>query len=88
MTEDAAMRELVKNRKTYNAMRAELEREHYGRIALLHDGELVSIYNDWWDAYVIGHERFGEGCFSTKAIGAPPASLGAATLYTEPVPIE
>lgn len=88
MAENTPMRELKKNRDTYNAMRDKLEREHRGRVALLHDGELVFVYNDRWDAYVIGTERFGEGNFSIKKIGAPPASLGAATWYTEPVPIE
>ena len=88
MTEHTPMYELMKNREAYNAMRDELEREHYGRIALLHGGELVSIYNVRWDAYVIGSEHFGEGRFSIKKIGEPLASLGAATLYTEPAPIE
>jgi len=88
MTEDAAMHELKKNIKAYNAIREELERKHRGRTALLHDGQLISIYNDRWDARDIGCERFGEGRFSIKTIGTPPASLGAATMYAIPVPIE
>ena len=80
---ELAMGELRKNREAFNGMRRELEREHSGRIALLHDGELVSIFNDRGDAYVIGCERFGEGHFSIKMIGALPASFGAAASYTE-----
>ena len=88
MTEDPAVHELKKNIKAYNAIWKELEHDHHGRTALLHDGRLVSIYNDRWDARAIGCERFGEGRFSLERIGTPPASLGAATEYAIPVPIE
>ena len=84
---ETAMRELVKNIEAYDALRDQLEREHQGRVALLHDGELVGIYNDVWDTYVIGMERFGEGCFSLKTVGDQPASFGAAASYTRPGPI-
>ena len=85
---ELAMAELRKNRRAFNGMRHELERDHSGRIALLHDGKLVSIFNDRGDAYVIGCERFGEGHFSIKQIGTLPASLGAAASYTEFMPLE
>ena len=85
---ELAMNELRKNRNAFNGMRRELEREHSGRIALLHDGELVSIFNDRGDAYVIGCERFGEGHFSIKKIGTSPASFGAAGSYTEFVSLD
>ena len=88
MKEDASSRELRTNRNAYQAMRGDLEREHQGRFALLQGGELIHLFNDRWDAYTIGIERFGEGCFSIKKIGAPPASLGAATQYTKILPIE
>ena len=88
MKEDASSRELRTNRNAYQAMQDELEREHRGRFALLHGGELIHLFNDRWDAYTIGTERFGEGCFSIKKIGEPPASLGAATQYTKVIPIE
>ena len=52
---ELAMAELRKNRETFNGMRQDLERDHSGRIALLHDGKLVSIFNDRGDAYVIGY---------------------------------
>ena len=85
---DLAMAELRKNRKAFNGMRHELERDHSGRIALLHDGELVSIFNDRGDAYVIGCERFGQGYFSIKQIGTAPASFGAAASYIEFAPLD
>ena len=83
-----AMGELRKNRRTFNEIRRDLERDHSGRTALLHDGELVSIFNDRGDAYMIGCERFGEGRFSIKKIGVLPASFGAAASYTEFAPLD
>ena len=60
--------ELKKNIKAYEALRQDLERTHSGRFALLHDGGLVIVLNDRWDAHLIGRERFGEGHFSIKSI--------------------
>ena len=86
--DDEATNELKRNIEAYEAIRKELEQTHRGRFALLHDGRLVNVLNDRWDAYVVGRERFGEGSFSITKIGEQPASLGAATLYTEPALIE
>ena len=68
--------EMEKNWKAFNEMKAELEAEHLGRIALFHDGKLVAIYNDSGDAYDIGREKFGLGSFSIETIGEAPKSLG------------
>ena len=75
--------QLVKNRAAYNAIKEEMEAKHFGRAALLHDGEIVDIYNDSGDAYAIGCEKFGLGNFSIEKIGEPPISLG---IYTVCVP--
>ena len=72
--------QLVKNRVAYNAIKEEMEAEHFGRAALLHDGEVVEIYNDSGDAYAIGCEKFGLGNFSIEKIGEPPISLGVFTM--------
>ncbi len=72
--------QLVKNRAAYNAIKEEMEAEHFGRAALLHDGEVVDIYNDSGDAYAIGCEKFGLGNFSIEKIGEPPISLGVFTM--------
>lgn len=71
--------QLEKNRAAYNAIKEEMEAEHFGRAALLHDGEIVEIYNDSGDAYAIGCEKFGLGNFSIENIGEPPISLGVFT---------
>lgn len=54
----------------------DLERDHPARVALLHDGELITVYNDMDDAYKIGCEKFGLGNFSLQRIGAPAVDLG------------
>ncbi len=72
--------QLVKNRAAYNAIKEEMEAEHFGRAALLHDGEVVEIYDDSGDAYAIGCEKFGLGNFSIEKIGEPPISLGVFTM--------
>ena len=82
------MAEIRKNIKAYQSLKKQLERVHFGRIAVFHDGKLVSTYNDRGDAYDIGCEKFGLGHFSLKQIGEKPASLGAATQYVEPMTID
>lgn len=57
--------------------RRDMEREHFGRVALMHQGEVVGIYNDMGDAYSIGCEKYGLGTFSMKRIGQRPAQLGS-----------
>ena len=57
----------------------ELEKQHWGRIVLMHDGEIVGIYNDRGDAYSIGCEKYGLGNFSLQQVGEQPAQLGILT---------
>ena len=72
--------QLDKNREAYNAVKDNLESEHFGRVALLHDGQVVAIYNDSVDAYSIGREKYGMGNFSIVKIGEAPISLGIFTM--------
>ena len=72
--------QIAKNRKAYEAVKGKLESNEFGRVALLHDGEVVAIYNDSGDAYDIGCERYGLGNFSIQKIGEPPVSLGIFTM--------
>ncbi|MYH97241.1 MAG: hypothetical protein F4129_12135 [Acidimicrobiia bacterium] len=58
----------------------EMEREHRGKIVLMHEGEIVGIYNDDGDAYEIGCDKYGLGNFSAILIGANPIDLGTLAL--------
>ena len=77
MDEDARLREHCEG---YEAVRRELEAEHMGRTALLHQGKVVGIYNDDGDAYKVGCDTYGLGNFTIEIIGEPPVHLGIQTL--------
>ena len=55
----------------------DLERDHPGKVALLHDGELVEVHETYDDAYWHGVDEWGLGNFSIQEIGDSPANLGA-----------
>lgn len=52
--------------------REQMEAEHFGKIALLHDGEVVAVHEDRESAYAAGIGRYGLGEFSFEEIGARP----------------
>ena len=73
-------KEMQKNLDAYEKIKEELERKNFGKIVLMHDGKLNSIYNDKHDAYQIACHRFGIGHFAIKTIGERPISLGIHTM--------
>ena len=70
---------LQENYAGFQAARAQLEAEHMGQTALLHQGKVVDIYNDTEDAYKIGCDKYGLGHFIIQVIGERPISLGIHT---------
>ncbi len=64
------------NWEKFQELQNTIDPKHMGRTALLHEGELVAIYNDSDDAYQIGVEKFGAGKFSVQKFGEAPKSLG------------
>ena len=68
--------ELNKNRAAFDLVKGQMEAEHWGKTVLLHDGNVVAIYNDEGDAYDIGCEKFGEGRFSIHLAGERPVKPG------------
>ncbi len=73
-------KEMRKNLDAYEEKKDDLERNHSGKIAVMHNGELVDIYNDEQDAYKSACARFGLGKFVIKQIGKKPISLGIYTI--------
>jgi len=47
---------------------------------LMHNGEVVGIYDTSSDAYAVGCEKFGLGKFTTELVGQKPMHLGIFTL--------
>ena len=79
--EDVKNQQQEINLAAFKAAEESLKAEHLGRTALLHDGEIVAIYNDSGDAYAIGCEKYGLGNFSIETIGDEPQSLGFFTMH-------
>ncbi|MYA41768.1 MAG: hypothetical protein F4Z31_08470 [Gemmatimonadetes bacterium] len=68
------------NRLAYEARyQHELEETDHGHIALMHDEEVVGVYDDANVACEVGSERYGSGRYSIVRIGAKPQSLGIFT---------
>ena len=72
-------KEMQDNLNAYEKIKEKLEAKHNGKHAVIHNGELDSIYNDQQDAYKIACDRFGIGHFALKTVGKKPISLG---IYT------
>lgn len=70
-TQAGAARSVQFHTRTYASEHREaLERDHWGRSALMRDGEVIEIFDAGIDAYDAGMERFGQGNFATQGIGA------------------
>ena len=76
--------QLDRNQAAYEAIRADMEEKHMGRVILMHDGEVVEIYNDSGDAYKIGREKYGLDNFSLVDVGERPINLGFLTIFVGP----
>lgn len=76
--------ELEKNKAAYDAVKDEMEAQHWGRVVLLHDGAVEAIYNDMGDAYDIGCEKFGLGHFSIYRVGQRPVEIGIHGMFLDP----
>ncbi len=72
--------ELDKNQAAYDEIREKMEAEHLGGIVLMHDGEVIDVYNDGGDAYKIACEKYGLGNFSLITVGEQPIRLGGLTM--------
>ena len=78
-----AENQLDRNHAAYGIIRAEMEEKYMGRVVLMHDGEVVEVYNDSGDAYKIGCEKYGLGNFSLVNVGEQPINLGFFTMFVK-----
>ena len=81
---DAVTKQLDRNQTAYEAVRDQMEAAHRGRIALMHDGQVIEVYNDSEDAYKVGCEKYGLGRFSLVHVGEQPIDLGFFTMFVKP----
>ena len=82
---DRKNRKQRKNIDAYKKMEADLEEKHFGKVALMHNGRLDGVHNNFEDAVIIGVRLFGEGNFSCKKIGEKPIQLGTAKMYVSSI---
>ena len=78
---------LKKEIAAYEKMRGDLETEHLGKWALVHDGKLIGTYESFAKAADVAVQRFGRGPYLIREIGAPPTTLPASVLY-RPIHVE
>ena len=75
------MAELDREIATYDKRKAELERHHKGKWALIRGEELEGVFDTFENAANAGVERFGAGPFLIRKVGAPAMTLPASILY-------
>ena len=57
----------------YDSMREALEREHMGKWIVVHGGVVAGYFETHWDAAEAAVQRFGDGPYLIREIGAPDA---------------
>ena len=65
----------------YEGMRLELERDHFGKWVIVHEGKVAGIHDTFEAAASSAVERFGAGPYLIREIGAPPLSIPVSVLY-------
>jgi hypothetical protein len=65
----------------YDAKRQELEASHMGKWVVIHDRELIGIYDSFETAAENAVQKFGRGPYLIRQVGAPPVTLPASVMY-------
>jgi hypothetical protein len=75
------MADLNSEISAYDVMRQDLESNHMGKWALVHDRALIGLYDSFQLAAEDAVSRFGRGPYLIRQIGAGPLTLPASILY-------
>ena len=62
-------------------LRSQLETDHFGEWAVVHDKKLVGTYPSVEAAANEAVKKFGRGPYLIRRIGSPPITLPASVLY-------
>jgi hypothetical protein len=68
----------------FEQMQSKLEAEHFGRWVLIHDRELVRVYESFEGAANDAVDRFGSDPFLIRQVGAAPVTLPVSVMYHRP----
>ena len=73
--------QVQKNYDAYiNEHQAEMEQAHLGKTLLMHDEEIIDMFEDPGKAYLRGYEEYGLGQFTLITVGEKPVQLGVMSI--------
>ncbi|MDE2142737.1 MAG: hypothetical protein KGJ84_10030 [Elusimicrobia bacterium] len=75
------MAEIDKEIEAYGRIRGGLERDHMGKWVLVHERQLVGLFDSFEAAADTAVAKFGRGPYLIRQIGAPPLVLPASVMY-------
>ena len=75
------MADLDTELEAYERMRPDLEAKHTGKWVLLHNGQLIRVFDDFEASAEEAVRRFGRGPYLIRQVGAPPVTLPASVMY-------
>jgi hypothetical protein len=73
---DSKRAQIDKNYAAFKANLRELLEAHPGKQVLLHDGEIIEIFDTLSDAIKFGNAKFGIGNYTVQEVTNRPAELG------------
>ena len=65
----------------YDAMRSELESDHFGEWVVVHNREVAGTYETFEEAAEDAVQRFGRGPYLIRRVGAGPIPLPASVAF-------
>lgn len=65
----------------FDAMKADLEADHFGEWVVFKDTVLVGAFKTFEDAATEAVERFGTGPYLIRQVGAPPVQLPGGMIF-------
>ena len=78
---EAKMADIDTEIAAYERMRPDLEVQHTGKWVLVHDGQLLKVFDDFEAAASDAVRSFGRGPYLIRQVGAPPVTLPASVMY-------
>jgi hypothetical protein len=75
------MKDLSDDIVAFDKMREELEQKYTGKWVLFYDQKLISIFDSFESAAQVAVEKFGNGPYLIRQVGARPIVLPSSLLF-------